>query len=208
MAANDGGASRPSPFLIALALILTGALVWAVAFWKPSGPSPHGGPGVITATPVGGDFTLQSIEGPVSLQDFRGKVVMLYFGYTQCPDVCPTSLAQCVQALSGLDKGDLDRVQLIFVSVDPERDTLARLKEYAEYFHPKVIGVTGSSEQIARVATLYGSSYTRQPPRADGSYAVDHSSFVYLIDRNGRLAASIPYGTPADELRGQIRALL
>jgi protein SCO1/2 len=208
MAANDGGASRPSPLLIALALILTGALVWAVAVWDPSGPSPHGGPGVTTATPVGGDFTLHSSAGPVSLQDFRGKVVMLYFGYTQCPDVCPISLAQCAQALSGLDKAELDRVRLVFVSVDPERDTVARLKEYAEYFHPNVIGVTGSAEEVARVATLYGSSYARQPARADGSYAVDHSSFVYLIDRNGKLAASIPYGTPGDKLRSQIRALL
>jgi protein SCO1/2 len=208
MTASDGSGSRLPFGLVALALVLTGILVWAVVFWNPGAEPGHSGPGVTTATPAGGDFTLHSATGPVTLQDFRGKVVLLYFGYTQCPDVCPTSLAQCTQALSGLDKTEIDQVRMIFVSVDPERDTAARLKEYAEYFHPNMVGVTGSPDEVARAATLYGSSYARQPLRADGSYAVDHSSFVYLIDRNGRLAASIPYGTAADRLRDHIRALL
>jgi protein SCO1/2 len=208
MTAAPDNTSRTSFLLIGLALALAGILVWAVVFWNPGGPSDHMGSGVTTMAPTGGDFTLRAATGPVSLQDFRGKVVLLYFGYTQCPDVCPTSLAQCVQALSGLAKSELDQVRLLFVSVDPQRDTPARLKEYAEYFHPNMAGVTGSEEEVARAATLYGSSYTRQPPRADGSYAVDHSSFVYLIDRSGKLAASVPYGTPAETLRERIRGLL
>lgn len=208
MAASSANPSRAGIGLSALALGLAGVLVWAVFFWSPGDRTGHSGPGVTAAAPTGGDFTLHSSAGPVSLRDFRGKAVMLYFGYTQCPDVCPTSLAQCAQALSGLDKAELEQVRLVFVSVDPERDTPARLKEYAEYFHPNMVGVTGSAEEVARAATLYGSSYTRQPPRADGSYAVDHSSFVYLIDRDGRLAGSVPYGTPADQLRERVRALL
>lgn len=189
------------------AATLLGLVIAAVVFWSPQ-DSAHRGPGVISEAPTGGDFTLQSAAGPVSLQDFRGKVVMLYFGYTQCPDVCPTSLAQCVQALAGLDASQAREVKLLFVSVDPQRDTLPRLKEYAEYFHPNMVGVTGTAEEVARVATLYGSSYTSQPPRADGSYAVDHSAFVYLIDREGRLAAPVAYGTPPEQLRDRIRALL
>lgn len=116
----------------------------------------------------GGDFTLQSADGPVSLSDFRGKVVLIYFGYTSCPDVCPTSLGALSAALKQLSPREMDRVQPIFISVDPERDTPGKMVEYVHYFHPKMIGVTGSIEQVRKVADRYG-AYFRKAEVKDSS---------------------------------------
>jgi protein SCO1/2 len=159
-------------------------------------------------TKQGGDFTLQGPNGPVALQDYRGKVVLIYFGYTSCPDVCPTSLSQMAQAISGLEAAERERVQGIFVSVDPERDTPARLKEYAPFFHPAMIGVSGSTEQIAAVARQYGASYMKQKPNAEGQYAVDHSSITYVVAPDGKLVASLPHGATPAQIAEKVRPLL
>ena len=115
----------------------------------------------LAAAPSGGDFQLSRTGDSFALADYRGQVVLLYFGYTYCPDVCPTSLALMRQALNQLAPEQLARVQGVFVSVDPERDTPERLKEYAGFFHPRIIGVSGSEEQLALAGRLYGAAWQR-----------------------------------------------
>ncbi|MFZ4537560.1 SCO family protein [Propionivibrio sp.] len=199
--------------LIAIIVALGALLVWLAFFWQPVAPGPatknlpHSQLQLAQA-PQGGDFTLQGFNGPVALKDFRGKVVLIYFGYTFCPDVCPTSLSLMAQALSSLETAERERVQGIFVSVDPDRDTPEHLNVYAPYFHPGIIGITGSTEQLTAVASQYGASYTKQKPNADGLYAVDHSSITYVIDPNGKLAASLPHASTPQQIVAAVRPLL
>lgn len=158
---------------------------------------------------LGGDFTLQSAKGPVSLAEFRGKVVPIYFGYTSCPDVCPTNLALIGGALRALDADELDQVQPIFITVDPERDTPERVAEYAAYFHPKMIGLTGSPEEIAAVARQYGVAYMKvEDPNSAMAYTVDHSSRTYLMGKDGQLYALIPHAAPLQDIVAAIREAL
>lgn len=199
--------------LIAVIAALCVLLVWLAFFWEPVAPRPVAKVPAhnqmqLAETPQGGDFTLQGPNGPVALQDYRGKVALIYFGYTSCPDVCPTSLSQMAQSISGLAPNERERVQGIFISVDPERDTPARLKEYAPFFHPAMIGVSGSNEQIATVARQYGASYMKQKANADGQYAVDHSSFTYVVAPDGKLVASLPHGATPAQIAETVRPLL
>lgn len=157
----------------------------------------------------GGDFTLHASQGEFSLLQFRGKVILLYFGYTKCPDVCPTSLALMSQALNGLTDDELKSVQGVFVSVDPERDTYQLLDDYVSYFHPKLIGVTGSQREVAEVAQRYAVQY-RKVDSGDSAfgYGVDHSSLTYLISPQGELRFVFPHLTPPFVILEAIRYLL
>lgn len=196
---------------IALIAALAALLLWLAFFWQaePGAEpiSPHASVNE-TKAPAGGDFRLDSADGPVSLADLRGKVVALYFGYTFCPDVCPTALVALSQAFAQLAPDELTRVKGLFVSVDPERDTLDVLKVYVPYFHPSFTGLRGSPEQIASVAALYGVRYMKQKADSDGRYPVDHSSYTYLVGPDGRLAASLPHGAPPADIVARIRTLL
>lgn len=199
--------------LITLIAALSALLVWLVAFWEPVAPRTiaRGSaekPSQLAEVPRGGDFTLQGKDGPVALGDYRGKVVLLYFGYTFCPDVCPTSLSLIAQALSALPPTERERVQGIFVSVDPERDTLERLKEYAPFFHPAIVGITGTPEQLAAITRQYGASYLKQKPDGKGLYAVDHSSITYVIAPQGQLVASLPHASTPQQIIEAVRPLL
>jgi protein SCO1/2 len=159
--------------------------------------------------PAGGDFVLQSADGPVDTATLRGKVLLIYFGYTYCPDICPTTLVAVGQALKQLTPAELAQVKTIFVSVDPARDTPQRLKEYATFFHPDIIGVTGSPDQVAAVARLYGAVYARHDVGGgDKYYVVDHSAWTYLVAPDGRLATRIAYGTSAEQMLAEIRQWL
>ena len=158
---------------------------------------------------LGGDFTLQGINGDVSLHDFKDKVVMIYIGYTHCPDVCPTSLAVMSQAIKNMGTEQQEQIQPIFISVDPERDTPERLAEYSSFFHPSIIGISGSREDIDKVVRQYGSFY-RIVDMKDSAmgYAVDHSSRIYLINKQGILSKTVMHGTMPDQLVTEIEALL
>lgn len=189
--------------LIALNLLLVLAILGVAFYWQPaSAPS---APPTAPAVPMGGDFALDGPRGRVSLQDYRGKLVLLYFGYTYCPDVCPTSLLIWAQALKELTPQELARVQPIFVSVDPERDTLPRLAEYAAFFHPSLLPLTGSPERLHEIAARYGAHFARQENAAAGGYVVDHTSSTLLIDRDGRLVARLAHATPPEQLLAEIR---
>lgn len=151
---------------------------------------------------------LQSAAGPLDTKTMRGKVLLLFFGYTHCPDICPTFLGTGAQALNRLSAEERARVRLVLVSVDPERDTPTRLAEYTAFFHPDMIGVTGTPAQIAAVAKLYGAAYVKQELRPDGGYAVDHSAQTYVVAPDGRLAATLDLGTPVDKVVETVRKLL
>lgn len=190
--------------LLLLVAGLLGLLVVGLAlFWQPEiaeRPLPK--------AEAAGDFTLQSANGPVSLSDYRGKLVLLYFGYTFCPDICPTSLASTAQGLKQLTPEEAARVAMIFISVDPERDTPARLKEYAEFFHPDMVGVTGTPENLAEIARRYGVFYARQQVDTAGTYVVDHSSDTYVIGPAGQTLGKIAHATPPDQVATAIRNYL
>ena len=185
-----------------LAVIVAGlALLWHPE--PPERPLPR------ASLAPGGDFTLQSAAGPVSLQDYRGKLVLLYFGYTYCPDICPTSLAATAEGLKLLAPEELARVAMLFVSVDPERDTPARLKEYAEFFHPDIVGATATPAVVDEVARRYGVFYAKQKVDTAGDgYVVDHTSDTYVITPDGRLVARIAHGTLPDQVAAVIRKYL
>lgn len=188
--------------LMAVALALGGVLAWLVLAWNPA---PDEG---VAVPPPGGDFTLQAASGPVSLHDYAGRVVLIFFGYTHCPDICPTSLAMIAQVLTALTPRKLERVRALFVSVDPERDTPAHLAEYVAYFHPAITGVTGSPAVLADVAGRYGAAYRKQEVGSASGYLVDHTAFIYLVDQAGHLRQSLPHGMPPAEMVAAIRALL
>lgn len=196
--------------LIAIIAGLTLLLVWAIAFWQPTGGKSgiHAFLPGLAEVPKGGDFTLRSPSGFVSLHDFKGKVVLLYFGYTFCPDICPTSLGFTSQALSMLDKAELDKVQVLFVTVDPERDTLDKLKSYTAYFHPNILGLSGTPDEIAKVARSYGASYAKQNTGSAGGYVVDHSAYIYVIAPDGSQFKTLNHGTPPSQVVEAIRAAL
>ena len=158
---------------------------------------------------LGGDFTLTSASGTTSLADFRGQVVALYIGYASCPDVCPTSLAVMAQALKDLNPAELEQIQPLFISVDPERDTPQRLAEYSHFFHPKMLGLTGNREQIDQIVNQYGAFY-RIVDLKDSAmgYAVDHSSRIYLINKQGQLSQTLMHGSMPNELVTYLRQLL
>lgn len=192
-----------------LTIILTLALLlgWVIWFWNPGTDQARQAISMANA-PTGGDFTLQSANGPVSLQDLRGKVVLVYFGYTFCPDICPTSLAFTSQGLNLLNPDELARTQVLFISVDPERDTLEKLKEYGAFFHPGILGLTGTPREIAAVAKKYGASYSKQNTGSAGGYVVDHSSSTYVVSPGGKLVATLPHGAPPAEVAQAIRTAM
>lgn len=200
--------NRKGKISLGFAVVLLVALLATVLWWKPAKQNDLVY-GSATGRPTGGDFTLKSSKGQVSLKDFRGKVVVLYFGYTMCPDVCPTTLAMIGAAFRALSRGELAQVQGLFVSVDPKRDTLARLATYTPYFHPKILGITGTPAQVAQVAKLYGAAYHQVPNESSpANYIVDHTSFMYVIDQSGKLVKTLPHGTTAKQLTTEIGKLL
>lgn len=152
------------------------------------------------------DFSVQGSNGTaLTLSHYRGKVVLLGFGYTHCPNVCPVTLAVLAQAHRKL--GSLaSQVQIIYLTVDPERDDAGRLKQYLAAFDPTFVGGTGTAAQMAAVRTSYG--VTAQKIGSGSDYAVAHSSFVYLIDREGKLRALMPFGHKADDYAHDISLLL
>jgi len=184
-------------------------LIWLLFVWQPAdNVGSEANNERQTAQPKGGDFTLLSHRGAVSLSDFRGKVVLLYFGYTWCPDICPTNLAMMSAVMTEMGSDGLAQVQPIFISVDPERDTPQRLKEYVEYFHPNLVGITGSAADLADIAKRYGAAYQAVKKETETQYAVDHTADTYIIDRDGKLAGKMPHGSTVEELIAAIHPLL
>jgi protein SCO1/2 len=155
---------------------------------------------------VGGPFSLVNAEGKtVTDADFHGRFMLVYFGYTFCPDVCPTELQMITNAMDQLGK-DAARVAPIFITIDPERDTTKVIGEYTKLFSDKLVGLTGTPAQIAAVAKAYRVYYAKASSSQSSSYLMDHSSFIYLMGPDGKLSALFGQGTTAKELADGIRA--
>ena len=154
-------------------------------------------------------FTLDSPEGALSLKDLRGNVVLLFFGFTSCADVCPISLATISHAFSYLNDDELKMSRSLFISLDPERDTLERLKKYTGYFHPNIIGVSGTMKELGRVAEIYGVKFERkEAPDSALGYVIYHSAKIFVIGPQGELRKTFPHNIDARLLLQQIRSLL
>ena len=180
------------------------ALVAAVLLaWIP--PAGAGDP----PGPPGGEFTLDSTRGPVNLGDLAGNVVMLFFGFTSCPDVCPLSLAKIGACLSSLGVERAQDVRALFITLDPGRDTAERMHQYAEFFHPGIIGLTGSKEEIDGLTARYGVTYERtQSPESALGYTISHSDTILLLDRDGVLVDRVGNDEGSESLRGKVLQLL
>jgi protein SCO1/2 len=161
----------------------------------------------VTGAGFGKALNLTDHNGrPRTLADFRGKVVTVFFGFTHCPDVCPTTLAEMAQVMKELG-ADADQLQVLFVTVDPERDTQKLLAQYVPSFHPGFIGLYGDRDATARAAKEFKIYYNQQPAKS-GSYSVDHSAGTFILDREGRLRLYAQYGQGPAALLHDIRLLL
>lgn len=154
------------------------------------------------------DFTLTADgDQPVNLTDFRGQYVYLYFGYTFCPDACPITLSKLAQLRQQLGE-DADRVQVIMVTVDPERDTPAALADYVTRFDPTYIGLAGTKEAIDAAGQPFGLYYQRNEGTTTGGYLVDHTTRTYLIDPDGNALVAYPHDAPVESMLADLRWLL
>lgn len=161
------------------------------------------------STKLGGDFTIATSQGEFNLKDYRGKIVVLYFGYASCPDVCPTALAMVGNGLKNMPTSITDQVQPVFISVDPERDTLENLKIYGEYFHPRLIAGTADTATIDAIVKQYGAYYkiTKQE-NSVLNYMVDHTSRIYIINKEGEFSNTITHSSIQQDLEPALKALI
>ncbi len=157
---------------------------------------------------IGGPFTLTDQDGKtVHDSDYRGKYLLVYFGYTYCPDLCPTGLEGISHTLDQLG-ADAKKVQTVFITIDPARDTPAKLKNYVEGFHPGIVGLTGTPEQIANVAKAYQVYYARGADVEEGEYIMDHSTLIYVMDPSGKFVTAFPDDTDPAGMTTALRDLL
>ena len=158
---------------------------------------------------LGGDFTLSSIDGDVSLTDFRGKVVLLYFGFVNCSQVCPISMQIMQQALDKLTAQEMEQVQALLVSVDIDNDNVEIVDDYVKRFHDNFIGLTGTLDEINHVVDEYGSYYSpTELKEIDEGRAFRHSSRFYVIDQQGELVDAMRHSTTPNELKARLRSLI
>jgi protein SCO1/2 len=193
--------ARLTFILLAASLCLAGCLPQPL-----SATTAHGV--VYDNSQVQADFTLTSDRGPAHLSDWRNKAVVLSFGYTYCPDVCPTILSQYKKAIGQLGS-QASQVQFVFLSVDPDRDTPARLGEYVRYFSPAIAGITGTRDEINQAVALFGAKYEIETPDpTTGQYGVSHTAYIYVLDGKGRLRLAWPFDIEAANMKADLQALL
>lgn len=175
-------ATRPSHIAIVVAAFAAGALVFlAVILYATGGFAPAG-------AAIGGPYRLTAENGqPISDRTMAGKPYLVFFGYTHCPDICPTTLFEISQVMKALGK-DADRTAALFITVDPERDTPAVMKDYLSNFDPRVRGATGDLKAIEKVEKEFR-VYAKKVPTGKGDYSMDHSAVIYLMDKKGRFVA-------------------
>ncbi len=192
--------TRRRMMLLAPAGVLAAGLA-GVAAWSRLRPDPSA-----PVASIGGPFTLLDGNGhTVTDRDFRGRWMLVYFGYTHCPDACPTALQDMATALD--DLGDKRRdVAPVFITVDPERDTPAVMKDYVANFGPGIVGLSGTPDAVAQAAREYRVYYAKHPT-TDG-YDMDHSSIIYLMDPQGRFVANFTHETPPEQIAVRLRALV
>lgn len=188
---------------LALSLALVGRALWT----DPK----FGGGREATATGaalIGGPFELTDQDGRrVSDKQFRGKLMLVYFGYTFCPDICPTTMLDVSQAMEHLGK-DADQVQPVFITVDPERDTPAELKKFLANFDPRAVALTGTTAEIQAVAKAYRIYYARAKGSSERDYLMDHMSIVYLMDRQGKYLTHFTMKDRGEQIAAAVKKFL
>ncbi|MBV9348033.1 MAG: SCO family protein [Pseudolabrys sp.] len=166
-----------------------------------------GGPGAPPASAIGGPFQLIDQDGrAVTERDLQGKPYLVFFGFTHCPDICPTTLFEVSEVMRALGR-DAERAGALFITVDPERDTPEKLKDYLSSFDPRVRGLTGSNEKIEAVEKAYR-VYAKKIPTGSGEYTMDHTALVYLLDKQGRFVAPFSLKRKPGEAAAEIRKYL
>jgi len=158
--------------------------------------------------PPGGDFILQAPDGPLDTHALRGRVVLYFFGYSHCPDICPSHLRSGSLAFNRLTPAEQARVRLILVTVDPWRDTPSRMKEYAAFINPALMGVTGTPAEIAAVAKAFDAAYARREARPDGTYDVSHTERIYVVGPDGKPAGVLGRGATEAQILAAVRKAL
>ena len=159
--------------------------------------------------PIGGEFTLTDHDGqPFTLSSLKGKVALIFFGYTMCPDACPTTLSKLSSAYARLTPEERARVKTVYISIDPERDTPAVMKEHLTYFGVDAIGLTGSVEETANVARQFGAHFEKTSEKTAGGYLMSHTVSIFGVDDEGRTRLLIDYEASVDLVVKEIRALL
>jgi protein SCO1/2 len=194
--------------LVALAsfLLIAGVAFAIFLFSEPTGfrGTTYGEP-----YPVAREFELSRGDGSrFRLSEMRGKAVLLFFGYTSCPDVCPTTLAELKQALDALDEENARQVQVVFITVDPERDTPERVQEYVNHFNPDFIGLSGSESELVQVWQKYGVFREIVDGTSAAGYIVNHTARVTLIDQDGNMRVSFAFETPVEDIVHDLKLLL
>ena len=206
--------SRRRLLIVALAAVLAALIVAGIVLAlqpQPARPVAQSEPaqssGILRLPPgaeLGGAFHLVDQDGTaVSDATYAGKFMLIYFGFTFCPDVCPTELQAMATAIDDLGSPG-EMVQPILISIDPERDRPEQLKQYVASFHPRLVGLTGSGEAIAAAAKAYRVYYAKGPVDADGNYVMDHTSFVYLMGPDGKLRSVFRAGAAPEVMAGEI----
>jgi protein SCO1/2 len=165
------------------------------------------GAGAPQAGGIGGPFKLaSSTGGELSSDDLKGRPFIVFFGFTRCPEICPTTISDISSWLDALGP-DGKQIKALFVSIDPERDSVASMKDYLSSFNDQIVGLTGTPEQIAQVAKEYRVYYAKHPLK-DGDYTMDHSAVIYLMDRQGNFAGTLTYGDKAEDAVAKLKRLL
>ncbi|MDR3605824.1 MAG: SCO family protein [Oligoflexia bacterium] len=186
------------PLSIGAGILFAGGLYW---FARQSTQAPT----------IGGDFTLHSTRGPVSLHDFKGRPVVLYFGYTSCPDVCPLSMSKLSRVVAQLPEAVRKNLELVFVSVDYRKDTPEKAQNYVSFFFKgaQAVGLTGSKEEIDRVVSLFKTGYVIEDvPTSALGYSIQHPSDFFLIDKRGKFSALLPTEESNEELKKGLESIL
>ncbi|MEK9284971.1 MULTISPECIES: SCO family protein [unclassified Bradyrhizobium] len=194
--------STTRPLVIATAFAASLVVGLLVVFWTMGGVSKVAQPAAI-----GGPFQLTDQHGKtVTDKSLKGKPTLIFFGYTHCPDVCPTSLFEISEVLRAMGK-DADKVNAYFISVDPERDTQAAMKDYLSSFDPHLEGLSGDPADIAKVITSYR-VYAKKVPTKDGDYTMDHTALIYLMDRDGRFVSPFNLKRTPEEAAAELKRYL
>ena len=190
-------------------LLLAAAGIAVVAVQVIEGGPQEAG-GLIGQPTVGGPFELVDGDGKtVTEKNFAGKPLLVYFGYTYCPDVCPTELAAMSDALDLMSPDEAKQFQPLFVTIDPERDTPEIMKDYVQNFYPTMVGLTGSVEQIRKAAQAYRVYYAKSEPKNAGEpYLMDHSSFIYVMDKQGRYVRHFGMGVSPNDIAAGLKEVL